>query len=386
MFKGTFNGNGHIISNLTINRPTADYQGLFGFTGTNSKILNVAIERYNIIGESTVAGLIGHTEYAKVENSYAKGDLFGYSSIGGLIGSSLGSSIATCYTESKIESRYLAVGGLIGYAYGTSMIDSCFAKADINGYILIGGLIGSCSARSILNSYSIGNLVGQRAVGGLIGYQYSTKATKVSDCISITEVKATKYVGSFIGQVTEMEVVTTSCFLKAENLNNIKTLSQNLPKIGATTYSDHTLFDYDISACEAKIEEVQIKSITTNLQVGTKSDENSQIGFNTNFEYALGRIKRNGIQCDEALSLINTFLDTLSEKQTQLGATQNRLDSALDEITTQYENLASARSTIRDADMAELSSQYIQQQILQEASATLMAVANQSPAIALQLI
>ena len=86
------------------------------------------------------------------------------------------------------------------------------------------------------------------------------------------------------------------------------------------------------------------------------------------------------------ISLIDKNLKALSEKQTQLGATQNRLDSALDEITTQYENLASARSTIRDADMAELSSQYIQQQILQEASATLMAVANQSPAIALQLI
>ena len=80
------------------------------------------------------------------------------------------------------------------------------------------------------------------------------------------------------------------------------------------------------------------------------------------------------------------MMDILSAKQTELGAVQNRLDSALDEITTQYDNLVSARSTLRDADMAELSSQYIQQQILQEASATLMATANQSPAIALQLI
>ena len=50
------------------------------------------------------------------------------------------------------------------------------------------------------------------------------------------------------------------------------------------------------------------------------------------------------------------------------------------------QNLASSRSTIRDADMEKLSSTYIQQQILQEASATLLATANQSPAIALQLI
>ena len=76
----------------------------------------------------------------------------------------------------------------------------------------------------------------------------------------------------------------------------------------------------------------------------------------------------------------------ISEKQTQLGSTQNRLESALDEISTQYDNLVSSRSTLRDGDMAELSSTYIQQQILQEASATLMATANQIPAIALQLL
>ena len=80
------------------------------------------------------------------------------------------------------------------------------------------------------------------------------------------------------------------------------------------------------------------------------------------------------------------MLNTITNKQTKLGATQNRLLSALDEISTQYDNLVSSRSTLIDADMAELSSTYIQQQILQQASATLMATVNQSPAIALQLI
>ena len=145
-------------------------------------------------------------------------------------------------------------------------------------------------------------------------------------------------------------------------------------------------YDYDLSTMLAGIEETQLKNMSTNLQVGTKSDSNSQIDFNTNFEYALGRIVRNGIHTDEALNLITQFLNTMSDKQTQLGAAQNRLESAMDEIITQHDNLISARSTLRDADMAELSSQYIQQQILQEASATLMSTANQSPAIALQLI
>ena len=62
-----------------------------------------------------------------------------------------------------------------------------------------------------------------------------------------------------------------------------------------------------------------------------------------------------------------------SRKQVEFGAMQNRLNSALDEISTQYENLVSSHSTIKDADMAKVSSQYIQQQILQDASATLLA-------------
>ena len=86
------------------------------------------------------------------------------------------------------------------------------------------------------------------------------------------------------------------------------------------------------------------------------------------------------------LSQLDSMLSTVSSKQTEYGSAQNRLESALDEISTAYENLVSTRSTIRDADIAEESSAYIRQQILQQASATLLATANQSPSIALQLI
>ena len=80
-----------------------------------------------------------------------------------------------------------------------------------------------------------------------------------------------------------------------------------------------------------------------------------------------------GISSDVAFRAIDDFINLLSEKQTKLGSVQNRLESVLDEIEIQYENLVSSRSTIKDADIAEVSSQYIQQQILQEASATLLA-------------
>ena len=79
-------------------------------------------------------------------------------------------------------------------------------------------------------------------------------------------------------------------------------------------------------------------------------------------------------------------MNILSEKQTQLGAIENRLNSAIESIGTAYDNLVSSRSTLRDADIAKVSSQYIKNQILQQASATLLATANQTPALALQLL
>ena len=86
------------------------------------------------------------------------------------------------------------------------------------------------------------------------------------------------------------------------------------------------------------------------------------------------------------ISELDQMISTITAKQTELGAYINRLESVLDEISIKYDNLVSSRSTLRDVDLAEASAIYIQQQILQQASATLLAVANQAPQLALQLL
>jgi len=57
-FKGYFNGNGKKVTNLKINRPTADFQGLFGDT-YGSVIENLGIENCDIAGMNCVGGLVG---------------------------------------------------------------------------------------------------------------------------------------------------------------------------------------------------------------------------------------------------------------------------------------------------------------------------------------
>lgn len=88
----------------------------------------------------------------------------------------------------------------------------------------------------------------------------------------------------------------------------------------------------------------------------------------------------------EMLTNIDNVIKEISNRITTIGANQNRVESAIESISVQTENLTSSLSTLRDADVAEESSTYIKAQILQQASATLLATANQLPSIALNLI
>lgn len=97
-------------------------------------------------------------------------------------------------------------------------------------------------------------------------------------------------------------------------------------------------------------------------------------------------IYRNDNSAREFLTFIDNAIDNISLRCTQIGAYMNRLDSAIDSTDVQRENLIEANSTIKDADVAEESSNYIKYQILQQATSSLLATANQQPQIALDLL
>ncbi len=155
--------------------------------------------------------------------------------------------------------------------------------------------------------------------------------------------------------------------------------------------------------CEFNGKKLMNGSITAdvNIQVGLKSDANSRIALSsTLFANANVATLMSAIGADKAavatacsgasaatqLDKLDAVLNTISTRTTTLGAAQNRIDSAIESIAVQTENITSSLSTLRDADVAEESSKYIQSQILQQAAATLLATANQSPSIALNLI
>ena len=99
-----------------------------------------------------------------------------------------------------------------------------------------------------------------------------------------------------------------------------------------------------------------------------------------------GTAAENAAAITTALGNATTALGNVTTQSTQIGALQNKLDAVNDALTVQTTNLTSAVSTIKDADVAEESANYVQAQILQSASATLLVQANSAPQIALTLI
>jgi len=88
----------------------------------------------------------------------------------------------------------------------------------------------------------------------------------------------------------------------------------------------------------------------------------------------------------EFLSFIDDAIENVSNRTSLIGAYMNRVESAVDAISVQKENIVSANSSIKDADVSTEASNYIKYQILQQSSATLLSTANQQPSIALNLI
>ena len=347
-FDGTFIGNGHKISNLLINRPKADSQGLFGSIYRDAIIKDMALENVNVTGSREVGGLVGHSD-GTIEASYSSGTVTGRGQVGGLVGASRGGTIEASYSSGTVTGD-VAIGGLVGESDGT--IASSYSSSTVTGEEAVGGLVGGSSG-TIEASYSTGTVTGVSEVGGLVGGSSGT----IEASYSTGTVTGVSEVGGLVG--VPKCTIASSYSTSAVNGNKTAVLIDS----------------------KGDTEELEIQEMV--LQVGINGDESSHISFDMNVDVNLNI---EDISQSSVFETIQSFLSQLSNKATELGAITNRLESALESTMTSMENLTSSLSTIKDADISKVSSDYIRHQILQQASATLLATANQSPSIALQLI
>ena len=120
------------------------------------------------------------------------------------------------------------------------------------------------------------------------------------------------------------------------------------------------------------------------------ADAKALINDNNFFETKEGKDVFKGLSGDanarDFLEKVDGAIKEITSRKTEIGGLQARISSAMDTANVMQTNLTSAASLIQDADVAEESSNYIKQQILQQTSASLLATANQAPSIASSLI
>ncbi len=194
-FTGGFDGQGHTISGLYINRSDTDFVGLFGFVGDGGEISNVGLVDLTVSGDRFVGGLVGHNEYT-VSNSYVTGDVTGDWRVGGLVGSNLQGTISNSYATGSVSSGDNMVGGLVGANFDGTVSNS-YATGNVSGVDNVGGLGGSNSG-TVSNSYAAGNVSGDERVGGLVGDNSGT----VSKSYAAGNVSGDSMVGGLIGWST----------------------------------------------------------------------------------------------------------------------------------------------------------------------------------------
>ena len=87
-----------------------------------------------------------------------------------------------------------------------------------------------------------------------------------------------------------------------------------------------------------------------------------------------------------AITSLDSAINQVSSERAKYGAVQNRLESTIRSLAVASENTSAANSRIADADIAQSMSEMIRTQILQQAGISVLAQANQSPSLVLQLL
>ena len=177
IFTGNFDGNGHKISGLRINRNAIGCVGLFGLVfSADIKNLGVEIADRGVTGGGSVGGLVGSMYYSSITNCYAMGNVSGELFVGGLVGDTYDGSITYSYVIGNVSGSQ-CVGGLAGVMDFSSVTNS-YATGNVNGGIHVGGLVGNITGSSITNCYSTCNVTGGASqTGGLVGSQRSASIT-----------------------------------------------------------------------------------------------------------------------------------------------------------------------------------------------------------------
>ncbi len=230
-FTGTFSGNKRVISGLTINRPSSDHLGLFGYMSNTTRLEKVVLQGIDISGNIHIGGLLGYNNGGTVSDCHASGSVSGSAGLGGLVATNYGlvtassaavvvtgasdnvgglvgtnwqtGILSNSYASGQVGSSARFAGGLLGYNFGT--VTKCYATGAVLSANYAGGLVGYNNAGSVQNTYATGSVSSNSYVGGLIGLNDG----QTYNSYSVGAVTGGSPIGGFAGQTGGIGVLSS---------------------------------------------------------------------------------------------------------------------------------------------------------------------------------
>jgi flagellin len=286
----------------------------------------------------------------------------------------LGQELDAVSTRTKFNGLYLLAGALDNSATSVSVAaSSSLSVGDFDTNVLVRTIAfsNSTEANQYYFSFSSANSTitltrtsdGSSATATATSLVSGATAIYTFDFSSGTDVAITvegvDSAGATTAEIGQFFTASATNSLKSDLTNGNKTASYHIGPDANQTFT----VDFD-SATQSS---VGIATALTNLNTGTSSV--------SEFEALI-----------TALDGSSTGVAYVSNLRSNLGAVQNRLEHAIRNLDVSAENMTSAESRIRDADIAVESVAFSRTQILQQAGTAVLAQANVAPQAVLALL
>ena len=184
-----------------------------------------------------------------------------------------------------------------------------------------------------------------------------------------------------------------------QRIRQLAVQSQN----GINSSADRVALQKEVSALKTEISRISTDSQFNGLDlltgtysakflVGANGGQTISVNLSRSGGFGASGLNVGSLSVDTAatasaaLTSIDAAISTIGGVRADLGALQNRFQSTIRNLSNISENVSAARSRIKDTDFAEETAQLTRNQIIQQASTTVLSQANQRPQDALQLL
>ena len=202
IFQGTFHGNGHTISGLSVTGKGSKV-GLFRTLTASAVVEDLTVEgNLSPQGTASSVGLLAGVNHGTLRRCTATGTVSGQENVGGLVGSNEAEGSLISCSSSALVTGVTNAGGVAGQNLG--LLQACSNTGSVNvspdqeAPTSVGGIVGLSrgTIRSCVNSGEVGYQHVGYNMGGIAGLQ----SGEITGCTNTGPVRGRKDVGGIVGQ------------------------------------------------------------------------------------------------------------------------------------------------------------------------------------------